>query len=592
MNKTLNINLAGLIFHIDEDAFNRLEQYLNILKRQFSNTDGGNEIISDIETRIAELFREQTSDSKEVINMADVEQVIGIMGEPEDYLDAEEETVPPESELRGARRIFRDPENRIIGGVSSGLAAYFNIDPLWIRLLFVVLFFSGPGILIYIIMWIVVPKANTTAEKLRMRGEPVNISNIQRSIRDEMRGVEDSARNFSKKAANYDYSRSAKGVGGFFSDLGNFLLDAIRLIFNFLFKLIGIVFLAAGFVLLFAIVMSLFVGTVDVAGTEYGISHFFEFMHLVTENGSHYNYLMVSIVLSTIAPLFLLIYFGIRILFDLDPLNGPTKSALAIITFVGLVNLVVASVRIGLQFQDHGRVENKIALSGHQQYYLQMNQDSISIKYAEDYDANWIIYENIHTFNNVDVDIRQTEQELPYLLIRTESSGESRKDARNRAEEIHYEVVVEDSVIKIPSYFAIPINAKFRGQWIYVNLYLPEGYSVYFDESLAEYLDDVQNVQREWDFDMVNKLWNMTEYGLSCDGCKIPEEEVIPEDDEDTLDIGEEGIIPTPEEVEEELQEFDDSVNDIDDGSITLNFHAMLNSENLNILNKRNILYI
>ena len=123
MNKTLNINLAGLIFHIDEDAFKQLERYLDTLKRQFRSTDGGNEIVSDIENRIAELFRERTSDSKEVISLEDVLEVIEIMGQPEDYMDPEEEPQASSTSnmYTGSRRLLRDPDNKVIGGVSSGV---------------------------------------------------------------------------------------------------------------------------------------------------------------------------------------------------------------------------------------------------------------------------------------------------------------------------------------------------------------------------------------------------------------------------------------------------------------------------------------
>ena len=192
MKKTFTINISGIIFHIDEDAYEKLNKYLRTIKRHFSGTDGADEIINDIEMRIAEILQGKLSEKKEVINFTDVEEVISIMGEPSEFDDTEEEKgesgAPRESETyRYQKRLYRDPENKILGGVSSGLGAYFNIDPVWIRLLFVLLtVFSGIGILIYIVMWIVVPVASSTAERLEMRGEPVNISNIEKSIREEV----------------------------------------------------------------------------------------------------------------------------------------------------------------------------------------------------------------------------------------------------------------------------------------------------------------------------------------------------------------------------------------------------------------------
>ncbi len=552
MNKTLNINLAGLIFHIDENAYQRLDRYLTILKNQFQGIEGGNEIISDIEARIAELFKERTSTSREVITLADVEEVIAIMGKPEDYLDSEDAAHaghPQMEYIPRSRRIFRDPDQRIIGGVSSGLAAYFNTDPLWIRLLFIVLAFAGPGIIIYLIMWIVIPKASTTAEKLQMRGEHVNVSNIERSIREEMRGVENSARDFTQKAREYDYKRSGRHIGGFFSDLGNFILDAARLIFKFIFKLIGFFFLIIGFIILFALAISLFAGGAELVGSDYTSAHFFEFMHLITENEGHYTLLMLALVLTVIAPLFLLIYFGIRILFNLDPLNSPTKSALAFSTFLGLVLLVIAGSRIGFQLSHESYVQEEVALGEHRTFYLTATDDSLTQQFAEDYDAPWIHTDVIDAFNNVEVDIRQSEDSTAYLIIQREANGTSRREARYHAEKVRYIIDLEDSVISIPVYYILAENEPFRGQEVEVTLYLPPGKAVYIDPSLTEYLYDVKNIQHQWDWEMGDKLWIMTDKGLSCDGCVIPEEEHqdsleihIDGDDDIDMDIDQEGI--------------------------------------------------
>lgn len=525
MNKTLNINLAGFIFHIDENAFQRLERYLNTLKRQFSVMEGGSEIISDIELRIAELFRERTTDSKEVITEEDVQEVIGIMGKPEDYLDQDEEALPPEEPVNTGkkRRIFRDPDNRILGGVSAGLAAYFGIDSLWLRLLFVILTFTGPGVIIYIVMWIVIPKATTTAEKLQMRGEEVNISSIQRSIRDEMKNVEDSARSFSHKAANYDYRNTGNQLSRFFGDLGKFLVDALRMIFKFIVVLIGIFFLFLGFVVLFAVLGALFAGGTQIFGTEYNIIHGFEFLQMITENEAHFNMLLAGVILTVVAPLFLLIYFGIRILFKLEPLNRPTKSALALTTFVGLVLLLISGIRIGLQMDAHSSITRDVALVPAKNYYLTGVNDSVSEAFREDYDSHWRNYGELNAFNLVDVDIRQTDREQAYLEVIVDSEGSTHREARYFANQLAYDVIINDSVIEIPLYYLLGNEDKFRDQEVYIVMYLPVGSSVYIEDNLAEYLDDVKNLQHTWDWEMTGQYWDMTERGLSCRGCEIPQ---------------------------------------------------------------------
>lgn len=557
MNKTLNINLAGLIFHIDENAFNKLESYLDTLKRQFRPAEGGNEIISDIETRIAELFRERTSESKQVINLSDVTEVIEIMGQPEDYLEAEAEASGSEIPPRYARtkRIFRDPDNRIIGGVASGLAAYFNIDPLWLRLVFVLLFFTGGGILIYLIMWLIIPKATTTAEKLMMRGEPVNISNIQRSIKDE----------FTEMGNTYSRKGAGEGLGGFLNELGRFILEAIRLIFKFIFKVIGFLLLFLGFILLFSIVLSLIVGSVDINGSQVGLEYVMDFLRLVTVDDNHYNMMIVGIILSIAAPVFLMIYFGIRILFDLDPLNRPTKSGLALTTLIGILMLVGSGIKLGREFKEDASFAYDVNLPGYQQYRLTALEDSITKMYDEDYNfnTNWLPLGRRNAFNLVEINVEPTEEEQAYIGITRESQGYSRMQARAIAEEMRYEVILEDSVIMIPPYYLLSEDQKFRAQQIDVVLYLPAGHSVYFDHSVADYLYDVDNLQNMWDYDMAGKLWHMTEEGLSCDGCSSSGDEEALKDS-----LIDEEYEMLEDSIEEEINE--ESADNADSGRMAL----------------------
>ncbi len=519
MNKTLNINLAGYIFHVDEDAFTRLEKYLNTLKVQFVNTEGGKEIISDIEMRIAELFKERTGEHKDVINAADVDQVINIMGQPEDYLDLGEDEAPKSPELEFTsrkKRIFRDTDNRIIGGVAAGIAAYFNVDSIWIRLVFILLFLSGFGFLFYLIMWLIIPKAQTTAEKLQMRGEKVNISNIERSIRDEMQG-------FSNRVSDIDYKKTKGHLSSFFTDLGDFIIDALKLIFKVVGKLLGLFFLLMGFVILAALIVGLFAGGVEITGSGYALSDLFDFFQLITVSDGHYNLLLAGIVLSVIAPFFLLFYFGIRLLFQLEPLNAPTRSALVLTTFLGIVFLVVAGVKIGLQFDDYAETSRELPLGNAKNFTLVLDEDSLSQQFLRGDAPNWIHEGQMNAFNFVELDIRKADGDIAYLKIYTESEGHDRKAARYNGREVTFNLKVRDSTIYVPNHFVLNKGQKFRGQQVTVILYLPENHSTYIDENVVEVLEDVENLQNTWDADMGKTKWLMTERGLSCAGCPMPE---------------------------------------------------------------------
>jgi phage shock protein PspC (stress-responsive transcriptional regulator) len=196
MKKTLNVNIGGRVFHIDEDAYDMLNQYLNRVREELRSSDGGTEIHEDIETRIGELFANLLGTSREIITTKDVLEVINIMGQPEDISGNAEKRTYSGGE-RSYRRMYRDPDKRIIGGVCSGLAAYWRTDPTIVRLIFIVLFLFGmAGGFIYIILWIILPEANTVAKKLEMRGEPVNLSNMGEFFRDEFENVK---RSFKRK---------------------------------------------------------------------------------------------------------------------------------------------------------------------------------------------------------------------------------------------------------------------------------------------------------------------------------------------------------------------------------------------------------
>lgn len=202
MKKTLTINLGGTVFHIDEDAYRLLDNYLSNLRIHFRREEDGEEIVSDMEQRISELFNARLHEGKQVITIEDVEDIIAQMGQPED-LDGEAAFESAE-ERQGStpRRLYRDPDNKVFGGVAAGIAAYQNWDVVWVRLVFLlcIILFQGT-ILAYIIAWVIIPEARTAPEKLAMQGKKINLENIGRTVTD----------NFEKATEKVnDYVRSAR----------------------------------------------------------------------------------------------------------------------------------------------------------------------------------------------------------------------------------------------------------------------------------------------------------------------------------------------------------------------------------------------
>lgn len=186
MKITVSINLGGYSFNIDEDAYDELRRYLRNLELHFAQEESSSEILSDIETRMSELFRAKLNNYKQVISIDDVKEVIGILGTPEDIDDNGGRSARDKFATPGYHRMYRDPDKRMLGGVCAGMGAYWNLDPWIVRLIFVILAFAGGlGIITYIILWIVLPEAKSTAQKIEMKGEPVNIHNIKDSVRKE-----------------------------------------------------------------------------------------------------------------------------------------------------------------------------------------------------------------------------------------------------------------------------------------------------------------------------------------------------------------------------------------------------------------------
>ena len=184
MKKNITINLFGALYNIDEDAYELLYRYQEDMKRYFAGREGGDEIADDIEHRVAELMAELKETGVEAITIEHIEAIIRRIGSPE-QLDGEEEkddAVPHVGKPK--KKLFRNLDDKKIAGVLSGVAAYFGMDTLALRILAIILVFltNGVGLLIYLICWLIIPEAKTSEDKLRMRGEPVNMENLREEI--------------------------------------------------------------------------------------------------------------------------------------------------------------------------------------------------------------------------------------------------------------------------------------------------------------------------------------------------------------------------------------------------------------------------
>ena len=219
MNKVFNINLGGYPFTIDDIAYEHLSSYLKTIHKHFKNSEGYEEITADIESRIAELFQENLGNHS-IVTHKMVKETIAIMGTPEEFgadpIDETEYTRQSSRQKRThnyktGKRLFRDSDDVVIGGVCSGIAAYFGIaDPLWVRIFFVLFTISGGiGVPAYLILWAILPEAKNSSDRLAMRGDNINVSNIAKIVEEEVEHFTDK---ISEMAENWDVSGKKKKI--------------------------------------------------------------------------------------------------------------------------------------------------------------------------------------------------------------------------------------------------------------------------------------------------------------------------------------------------------------------------------------------
>ncbi len=529
MNKTVTINISGIIFHIEEDAYESLSKYLITIKGYFSKTDGGNEIMSDIESRIAELLQQKISASKQVVLMMDVDHVKSIMGKPEEFggEHTKEETSSNEEQPNtGAekvkRRLFRNPDEKAIGGVCSGLAEYFDVDTVWIRLaMFLLIFFGGISLWVYIILWIIIPEAKTTADKFAMRGESANINNIMQSFKDEANDVKN-------RFKNNDFANTASGnisriLNGFFNIVG---------------RLIGLFLLFLGCAFLFAYITSLF--GISIADSNSDIANW---KSVIFNSSVNYALGILAFVIVIGIPIFMLLYAGIKLLFKISYSNRWLNLSLGLIWLVGLIIGFYVTVSTVKQFSENSRVKEVVELHGlGDTIVIKLNPALATLKTLnydnnDDLDTYFGKNHSGYQFGEVKgklsiigfagLDIVESKTDSVELVINYTSRGPTKRDANENAKTIKYSYKQINNQLIFDEIFSVMEGSKFSAQEVDIKLSLPKGKVIYFDKSVRNLLDDVENTTNTWDGHMVGRRWQMTENGLKCIDCEGLDEESI-----------------------------------------------------------------
>ncbi len=512
MKKTQTINLGGIIFHIELDAYDQLSAYLDSVKQKFADTDGQDEIIADIEARIAEILNEKKI---KIITHKNVDDVIAIMGKPEQYgdKDAEPETQETPNSKAGPKRIYRHPDDKILGGVCGGLGALVGLDPVIFRILFLVTaFFGGFGLLIYLVMWAIVPMAQSTSDRLKMEGKPVTTDTIGKAV-----AVQSEKSAESKKNGNI--------LKKFFTAIGA-VFEAFLHLFKKLFTALGFILRPLFGILFLMLGLGLTLwGAFIVFGVE-GMLNFIDssFSYILDASFeslpiSEY-FIYGALVLFLVIPIFQLIYFGLRLLFRLGNQPGFLKGLLTSVWILSFISLIIFGVYTATRYSADGFSRRDVPLS-------KITADTVKVSIWENDFFLWDDRRS-HTVKmdeddmlvaDVDLDIKRSNDDRFHLIIHKEANASSSRQAREDSDAIGYNFLPSADELLLKNYLKVDDDFSYAFQEVDLTLLVPEGRSVYLDESLKYTLDDVSNVQNMWDRHMVGHTWEMKKEGLTCTDC-------------------------------------------------------------------------
>ncbi len=547
MTKVFNINLGGLPLTIDEDAYEQLSSYLKTIHHHFRSSEGYEEITTDIEARMAELFQEKLG-SRPIVSQKDVSSVIAIMGTPEDFgAEPMEETETGKSKsgfgkkfrLKTGKRLFCNPDDEVVGGVCSGIAAYFGIaDPIWVRLAFVLFTFTGGfAVPLYFILWAILPKAESASDKLSMRGEPINASNIGKIIEEEFDHVskkvtelgdelkaefgtkkkstgsqpDDGASSADASTGGHRFRAAASEGIHVLSGIIGALGSIVRRVFETLVKVIRPVGFIIGVVL---IVLLVLFWVFSVGGLFIGLP----FSSFLLPGSSVITTLGVVNILIFLGVPLLMLALGVMRLFMRTNFKPRWTMGLWLFWSLNLVSLMFVGVKTMREFS-HGA---EVGLGSNTSNFAPT--DTLFIDFEKNpYDDSFLrfggelfISDNKLISESIRLRVEKSESDKFEIVQSNYSRGQGVEEGQQLAGKIAYQYRIEGNRLILPSFFEIPKGEKWRGQQVNITLKVPEG----------KWVNPGDFRWRDYDLDTDDKyefplwetgyLWKMGPNGLFC----------------------------------------------------------------------------
>lgn len=490
MNKTISIHIQGFPFVLEEQAYEVLQQYLSDLRKVLEHEEGQDEIIQDIELRIVELLQEKVS-AQQVVQLDQIQQIIQLLGNPEVFGE-EESTTADQTRQENAepmaahKRFFRDPETAVLGGVASGVAAYFNIDVVFVRVFFVLFtMVFGTGIPIYIILWIVTPRAQTASEKLQMRGRAVNVENIKTEFKEAAVRVENNAKKWSSQFR-----------------AGSNLSQGLQRFVNFVKMAFGVFLVLFGLSLIISLGVFLFIDPEVIPAQINGeFTSLGELSSLFFETETLHSYVYLGVALIGFAWGFSSLLTGFRLLFSFQAkwlkIGYFTFGFVAVI---GVVLLFYVGVDTTKDLAIEGELSKEISTySGdslnlvisnemHLQAFNQkkLNLNTNGFEMSKHPDENFILSENGRMYiSGVAINYEPSTDSLYHIKVLKRANGSSYMKANLRAAHIKFPCALKNNALIFSSGLSFPSYDRMRDQEVELVIAVPTGKTVFWKDQVV-----------------------------------------------------------------------------------------------------------
>ncbi|MDR0803070.1 PspC domain-containing protein [Fluviicola sp.] len=472
MKKTLSIHLGRQLFIIEEDAYDRLQAYLKKLEASLSNESGSNEIVEDIEMRFAELVHQYLGDTRQVVTIADVEKAITSLGEPEEITEEPEQPkqqTQTNHENNGQKRMYRDVDNGVLGGLAAGIAAYLNIDPVIVRIIFIIFGFMGFGFPLYIILWIIVPGAKTPSERLQMRGKPVNIDTLKEEFEKTASRLKDDTINTVNR----------------FKNNNEHITQQASKILRFIGKIIGVGFITGALIwlIIFTLIVSGIIDVIPMTGDQ-EFASLYEFLQLVSPVNKSFSLIWTGLLLVGFAGPLLSIAIGVRLL--LGKVNRYFRLnfiLLPAVIFVGIVLGVIGSINSARDYEVYSEVENQ-HLTIHASE-LKLEELPLMVNNRRIVSNGGIDFISVHNGqimeHGIHIKYKESSDSLFHVSQVFSAHGIDRTAAQKRSMRIKQDLRVEGNKLLIDPYYSFPLTDGLRNQEIEIVIQVPDGKKLFIN---------------------------------------------------------------------------------------------------------------